>query len=119
MWDFDEDDCDCGLELGGGEHYGCDRCECCEDCPHVFECDGCGNLIGSARANAPRRISPQKSAGKSAARPSAPKKPEEKAPVQPNAPEVPPIQKQQPKKTVAIVVGTLFLVACLILSLFI
>lgn len=26
---------------------GCDKCECCADCPHLSDCDGCGNYVES------------------------------------------------------------------------
>ena len=47
--DFDYDyDCDCGEELDGGEHYGCEKSECCEDCVYFSDCDGCGNIYPRA-----------------------------------------------------------------------
>ena len=104
MWDFDEDDCDCGMELTDGEHYGCDRCECCEDCPHMFECDGCGNLIYAQRRPVKSPTPRKEEKAKNLKPPTAP-------------PEAP--QKSPRKRTAAIVIGTAFLLACLLIAIFI
>ena len=62
---FDEN-WDCDFEIDEDERYGCDRCECCEDCPHQFECDGCGNLIYERETPARRTVSARKPGKRSA-----------------------------------------------------
>ena len=104
---FDEDDfhCDCGGDEG--EHYGCSLCECCEDCPHMFECDGCGNLIYRDEDYAPSPL-PRKTK-ESSFSVGGEKKPENG---QKSA-------KSSPKRNTAIAIGVIFLLACLLISLFI
>ena len=104
VFDEDEFDCDCGGDEG--EHYGCFRNECCEDCPYLFECDGCGNLIYRSEANGRRSPFSREKAAQSAPQ-------EKKESGKQKTPD-----KNSSKKNTAITIGVLFLIGCLLLSLF-